>query len=232
MKFPFKNKILLTFSVAVFSFFLATVVSAVWSGTFYSPGETLNPECLPSQTDCDVLPPLTATNISDTAYGAPWNGVTTIAPSKNAVYDKIELLAPIASPALTGAVTITGTNGGSTKALVVNNGTSTGNIFEAQDNGTAVFTIADGGNVVLTKSASISQNFEVIGYASISSFKLPLTTGGILGDCDAAGDTLNWDATTGKFVCGSDGGGVSSDSLDFDEFVPSMVLDTNTTITS
>ena len=32
---------------------------------------------------------LTASNISDTAYGSSWDGVTTIAPSKNAVYDKI-----------------------------------------------------------------------------------------------------------------------------------------------
>jgi hypothetical protein len=30
--------------------------------------------------------------ISDTAYGVGWDGVTTIAPSKNAVYDKIEAL--------------------------------------------------------------------------------------------------------------------------------------------
>ncbi len=30
--------------------------------------------------------------ISDTVYGASWNGVTTIAPSKNALYDKIETL--------------------------------------------------------------------------------------------------------------------------------------------
>ena len=28
--------------------------------------------------------------VSDTAYGASWNGTTTVAPSKNAVYDKIE----------------------------------------------------------------------------------------------------------------------------------------------
>lgn len=28
--------------------------------------------------------------ISDTAYGAGWNGVTTIAPSKNAIYDEVE----------------------------------------------------------------------------------------------------------------------------------------------
>ena len=30
--------------------------------------------------------------VSDTAYAASWNGVTTIAPSKNAVYDKIQTL--------------------------------------------------------------------------------------------------------------------------------------------
>lgn len=30
--------------------------------------------------------------VSDTAYGSSWNGVTTIAPSKNAVYDKIETM--------------------------------------------------------------------------------------------------------------------------------------------
>ena len=31
-------------------------------------------------------------SVSDTVYGAAWDGVTTIAPSKNAVYDKIETL--------------------------------------------------------------------------------------------------------------------------------------------
>jgi hypothetical protein len=29
-------------------------------------------------------------SVSDTAYGASWDGVTTIAPSKNAIYDKIQ----------------------------------------------------------------------------------------------------------------------------------------------
>jgi hypothetical protein len=33
---------------------------------------------------------LTSANISDTAYGAGWNGDTTNAPSKNAVYDEME----------------------------------------------------------------------------------------------------------------------------------------------
>lgn len=31
-------------------------------------------------------------SVSDTAYGVSWNGVTDVAPSKNAVYDKIETI--------------------------------------------------------------------------------------------------------------------------------------------
>jgi hypothetical protein len=38
-------------------------------------------------------PPAGAASISDIAYAASWNGVTDVAPSKNAVYDKIETLA-------------------------------------------------------------------------------------------------------------------------------------------
>lgn len=34
-------------------------------------------------------------SISDTAYGTSWNGVTTIAPSKNAVYDQMEARQPL-----------------------------------------------------------------------------------------------------------------------------------------
>ena len=43
-------------------------------------------------------------NVSDTAYGAGWNGVTAVAPSKNAVYDQMELKAPLASPTFTGTL--------------------------------------------------------------------------------------------------------------------------------
>lgn len=49
---------------------------------------------------------LTASNISDTAYGVGWDGDTTNAPSKNAVYDEIENRAPKASPTFTGTVTL------------------------------------------------------------------------------------------------------------------------------
>ncbi len=44
--------------------------------------------------------------VSDTAYGAGWNGDTNTAPSKNAVYDEMELRAPKANPTFTGTVTL------------------------------------------------------------------------------------------------------------------------------
>ena len=88
------NKIAIAlFVFIVLALFSAKMVFAVWNGTFYDPGDTLNPECLPTDVDCDVRSPLTSTNISDTAYDATtWNGVTTIAPSKNAIRDQIEIL--------------------------------------------------------------------------------------------------------------------------------------------
>src|SRR3989338_2656096 len=99
------KKIIFLFAVIVLASFIWKSAFAVWSGTFYEPGDTLNPECLPTQTDCDVRAPLTSSNISDTAYDATtWNTVASesIAPSKNAIRDKIEGLAPLASPTFTG----------------------------------------------------------------------------------------------------------------------------------
>ena len=58
--------------------------------------------------------------------------------------------------------------------------------------------------------------------------------GANLTDCDGDTQTLAWSAETGKFSCGDDdtgGGGVSSNSLDFDEIRASMSLDTFTDIT-
>jgi len=51
-------------------------------------------------------PPGTAASlISDTIFGAGWNGVTTIAPSQNAVYDQMILKATIDAPTFTTSVT-------------------------------------------------------------------------------------------------------------------------------
>ena len=43
-------------------------------------------------------------NVSDVAYAESWDGETKVAPSKNAVYDEIELRAPKANPVFTGVV--------------------------------------------------------------------------------------------------------------------------------
>lgn len=45
-----------------------------------------------------------AAKISDTAFGAGWNAVTTIAPSKNAVYDAFQLYLPLAGGTMTGNI--------------------------------------------------------------------------------------------------------------------------------
>lgn len=95
------KKIVFLFAFAVLALFSVKTVFAVWNGTFYEPGTTLNPECLPTQTNCDVRPPLTSVNISDTIYGASWDADTTHAPSKNAIYDKIETLATVSHNAVT-----------------------------------------------------------------------------------------------------------------------------------
>src|SRR3989344_2530626 len=93
MKFlPGKKKIVLPILLVLLSLFAKLVLATPPTST-YTPGETLNPNCSPGDTNCDVESPLTSTNISDTAYDeATWNGVTTIAPSKNAIRDKIEAL--------------------------------------------------------------------------------------------------------------------------------------------
>src|SRR3990167_6841731 len=58
----------------------------------------------------------------------------------------------------------------------------------------------------VSNSASVSANFEVVGYASASFFRG--TAFNITGnECSDAGDTLAWNA--GTFTCGTDSGGTS-----------------------
>jgi len=56
-------------------------------------------------------------SVSDTAYASSWNGVTTIAPSKNAVYDEMELHGHVASGTYTGDGAGNGANWSSLKAI-------------------------------------------------------------------------------------------------------------------
>lgn len=94
MKFISHKKIIpLIISVVLISFF-SKIVFAAWNGLPYNPGSIDNPECLPSQINCDVLPSIiteldpvfitsqafsiTGTDISnwDTAYG--WGNHATV----------------------------------------------------------------------------------------------------------------------------------------------------------
>ena len=78
--------------------------------------------------------------------------------------------------------------------------------------------------------ASMSNTIEA-SRASISFYDLPESDGTRLGDCDAAGDTLNWDLATGRFACGTDAtGSVASDSIGFGALVRDMVLDMGSSV--
>lgn len=59
MKIITNKKIVILFISTVFLLVFSKIAFAVWDGFPYNPGETNNPECLPSQTDCDVLPAVT-----------------------------------------------------------------------------------------------------------------------------------------------------------------------------
>jgi len=51
------NKKLAIFLIVIFVFlFFIKTALATWDGNPYSPGSTINPECLPTQTNCDVSP--------------------------------------------------------------------------------------------------------------------------------------------------------------------------------
>jgi len=83
-----------------------------------------------SKTYDDVRIMVATASVSDTAYAASWDAVTTISPSKNTVYDKIETLATKGANSNITSLT------GLTTALSVAQG------------GTGVKTLADGGLVI------------------------------------------------------------------------------------
>lgn len=78
--------------------------------------------------------------------------------------------------AITGTTTVTGRTSGSATTLNVNNSTSTGNIFVAQDNGTSVMTIADGGAALLQNSVNSTTAFQVQNASSDQLFNINTST--------------------------------------------------------
>ena len=85
---------------------LADETQTLTNKTINLTSNTLTGTIAEFNTACSDADFLTSSNISDTAYGAGWNADTTNAPSKNAVYDEMELRAPKASPSFSGTVTL------------------------------------------------------------------------------------------------------------------------------
>lgn len=87
----------------------ATQTSLDLKANLASPALTGNPTA-PTQSAADNSTKIATTayvdaKVSDTAYAGSWDAVTGIAPSKNAVYDQVELRAPKANPTFSGTIT-------------------------------------------------------------------------------------------------------------------------------
>jgi hypothetical protein len=78
--------------------------AAAWDGKLEVP--TKNAVYDKIESVIATIPAAPSTVISNTIYGAGWNGVTTIAPSQNAVYDEMELRYLKTGGTLTGNVTV------------------------------------------------------------------------------------------------------------------------------
>jgi|GEM_PF-6368433 len=94
MSFFLNKKILTALTAIVVAFSFATAVLAVWDGDFYSPGETLDPECTPDQPNCDVL--------IDAGHDA-----VTLGSANGLSLDGQELSLALASTSTTGALSDT-----------------------------------------------------------------------------------------------------------------------------
>lgn len=179
MKFIFNKKIIILFATIVVITFLGKTVFAVWNGTFYEPGDTLDPECLPTDVDCDVRSPLTSVNISDAVYGAGWDADTTHAASKNAIYDKIETITAGAGTVTSvSVVTANGVSGSvatatTTPAITLTLGAitpTTVNGLAITANGTNTLNIAAGQTLTVTTGGTLGSNaYTSTAYAPLAS---------------------------------------------------------------
>ena len=152
MKLFSNKKILTLFSAIVLFAFFGKIVFATPPASFYNPGETLNPGCLPTDPNCDVAPPLIATNISDVVFDATWNADTTHAPSKNAIFKEIQVL-EIGAAASLGAFVQGGNSLGAPGTL----GTLDNNSLNIITNGTPKVTVLAGGNVGIGTTSPVNK---------------------------------------------------------------------------
>lgn len=148
-------------------------------------GDTVN---LPSGSTINSVAIADTAIVSDTAYGSGWNGVTTIAPSKNAVYDEIELRAPKASPTFSGNVTVVET---------------TDTVYDITDG--AAFEIDPGNGNIQTITLGASRTPKATNFAAGQCV--------LLGINDGTAYTITWTDGTLSPTWVSSAGGASAPTL-------------------
>lgn len=121
----------------------ATTASPVFTGTPTAPTAVAATNTTQIATTAFVK-----SNIIDTAYSSAWNGETANAPSRNAVYDQVELKANLASPTFTGTVTIP------TAAVTTMSGTP-----DFTGNATAITQTAGNNSTRLATTAFVATSF-------------------------------------------------------------------------
>ena len=94
-------------------------------------------------------------SVSDVAYAGSWDGVSNVAPSKNAVYDQMEVRAPKASPTFTGnaiipTISLTGGNITFPAEAVPDSGA---NVLDDYEEGAWTPIDSSGGSLDMTTSA-------------------------------------------------------------------------------
>ena len=99
-------------------------------------------------------------SVSDTVYGAGWNGDTTVAPSKNAVYDKIETLFSSASIDTSAELAAILTDEiGTAGALVFSTNPVFSGIVDNQTNDSATATVTELYRLTHTSTGTVAANF-------------------------------------------------------------------------
>lgn len=169
------------------------------------------------QAALETLDELSTSSISDTAYAASWDGVTTVAPSKNAVYDVISGLAG-GHNAVTLATDADTLLGLSTQQLTLD--TQTANyVFAGPTNGAAAdptfralvdADIPD--TITITTNANFSGDVTSVGNATdITESVLAVGGTDTIFPADPNADRfLMWDDDPGALVWSSSAGGEAS----------------------